>query len=119
MLPRDKPLSIVYDHGMEAIPFSPAIAGIPARSRRFAWSFGQLQPLNTKEQPMQYKTIVLELLQDRPTMYDKLLRERTLAGDPGSLRNGAEGQPSGLEGIALAAEPGAATRARSRAKRWR
>ena len=27
---------------------------------------------------MQYKTIVLQLLQDRPTMYDTLLRERTL-----------------------------------------
>jgi hypothetical protein len=27
---------------------------------------------------MQYKTIVLELLQDRPEMYDKLLRERTV-----------------------------------------
>lgn len=27
---------------------------------------------------MRYKTIVLELLQDRPTMYDRCIRERTL-----------------------------------------
>jgi hypothetical protein len=37
-----------------------------------------MQPLNMTEQPMQYKTIVLQLLQDRPIIYDKLLRERTL-----------------------------------------
>lgn len=44
ILPCDEPLSIVYDHGMEANFLSPALAGIPARSRRFAWSFGQLNP---------------------------------------------------------------------------
>ena len=31
-----------------------------------------------KEKPMHYKTITLELLQDRPEIYDKLLLNRTL-----------------------------------------
>ena len=36
-MPLDKPLSLVYDYGMEAIPFLPATAEIHIRSRRYAW----------------------------------------------------------------------------------
>jgi len=35
-------------------------------------------PLTPKETHMQYKTIVLELLQQQPEMYDRLLNTRTL-----------------------------------------
>lgn len=35
-------------------------------------------PLTLKETPMQYKTIVLEFLQQHTEMYDRLLKTRTL-----------------------------------------
>jgi hypothetical protein len=36
------------------------------------------QPKNPKEETMQYKTIVLELLQQRPKMHDQLRKDRKL-----------------------------------------
>lgn len=35
-------------------------------------------PLKTKEITMHYKTICLQMIQDRPEMYDSLLKNRTL-----------------------------------------
>jgi hypothetical protein len=40
--------------------------------------FKKIYPINPKEANMQYKTIVLELLQQRPQMHDQLRKDRKL-----------------------------------------
>ena len=55
---------------------------------------------------MQYKTIVLELLQQRPEMHEQLRQNRKLLPTLEALRQGTEGQPRSLEGNSLPGEAG-------------
>ena len=63
-------------------------------------------PSPTQEKTiMQYKTIVLELIQEQPELYEQLREQDAAAGD-GRLRDRAEGQPRGVEGPAQPGEAG-------------
>ena len=55
---------------------------------------------------MQYKTIIHELLQQRPQMHEQLRKSRKLLPTLEQLRQGTEDQPRSLEGNALATEAG-------------
>ena len=55
---------------------------------------------------MQYKTIVLELLQQRPELHEQLRKTRRLLPTLETLRQGTEGQPRSLEGNPLPGEAG-------------
>ena len=59
-----------------------------------------------KETTMQYKTICLQMIQDRPEMYDRLLKQSDAAADAGTLRPAAEEQPPGLEGAPASGQAG-------------
>ena len=55
---------------------------------------------------MQYKTIIHELLQQRPQMHEQLRKDRQPTADAGTLRQGTEDQPRGVEGDAPPDAPG-------------
>ena len=55
---------------------------------------------------MHYKTIVLELLQDRPELHNQLRKPADAAADAGKLRQPVEDQPRSLEGTTPEGEVG-------------
>ena len=63
-----------------------------------------MHTLIRKETIMQYKTIVLGLLQEYPLIYDQLLSQSDAAFDPGESAPGIEGEPRSLAGTPAAGE---------------
>ncbi len=55
---------------------------------------------------MQYKTIILELLQQRPGMHNQLRKSRKLLPTRGTLRQGVEDQHEAWKDLLSQAKPG-------------
>ena len=76
-------------------------------------------PLIAKETPMQYKTMVLELIQARPEMHDQLRKERTLLATMERTARDLKTRHEELKELLSQPRPGQRPEARSPAKRWR
>ena len=68
---------MVPDDGTQTARLATTVI-IPARPRPSRLSLKTTQPSIPKETTMQYKTMILELLQQRPEMHDQLRKERKL-----------------------------------------
>ena len=67
---------------------------------------------------MQYKTITLELIQERPELYERAPEQQAVAAGDGRLRDRPESLPRGMDGTLERSEAGQRPEPDRRPKPW-